>query len=67
MMERALKLMAKFAKQSSGSEVIPISKLDAGEYILYGLTPQSIRLAEYEYAAKDEIFDVVTPTEESLE
>jgi hypothetical protein len=31
------------------------------------LTPQAIRLGDYKYGAKNFIFDVATPAEESLE
>lgn len=67
MMERAKPLFAKFSKQTSGSEDTPISKLNSGDYVLYCLAPQSIRLAEYRYGVKNDMFDVATPAEESLD
>jgi nitroimidazol reductase NimA-like FMN-containing flavoprotein (pyridoxamine 5'-phosphate oxidase superfamily) len=67
MMERAKPLMAKFSKQTSGTDETPISKLEAGEYVLYKLTPQSIRLGEYRYGTRADLFDIATPAEESLE
>jgi nitroimidazol reductase NimA-like FMN-containing flavoprotein (pyridoxamine 5'-phosphate oxidase superfamily) len=67
MMERAKPLMARFSKQTSGSEETPISKLSAGEYVLYRLTPQSTRLGEYKYGVHSDLFDIATPAEESLE
>jgi general stress protein 26 len=67
MMERAKPLMSRFSKQGSGSEETPISKLDAGEYVLYELVPQSIRLAEYRYGVHNSLFDIATPAQESLE
>jgi nitroimidazol reductase NimA-like FMN-containing flavoprotein (pyridoxamine 5'-phosphate oxidase superfamily) len=67
MMERALPLISKFSKQTAGTEETPISKLAAGEYILYRLVPQSIRLGEYKYGTPSDMFDIATPAEESLE
>jgi nitroimidazol reductase NimA-like FMN-containing flavoprotein (pyridoxamine 5'-phosphate oxidase superfamily) len=67
MMQKALRIMAKYSKQVSGTQTTPISKLDAGDYILYALTPQSIRLGDYKYGSDSLIFDLATPVEESLE
>ena len=67
MLERAKPLMSRFSKQTSGREETPISKLDAGEYVLYCLVPQSIRLGEYKYAVNNDLFEVALPAEESLE
>lgn len=67
MLERALPLMSKFSKATAGTEETPLSKITAGDYVLYRLVPQSIRLAEYKYAPRNEVFDVATPAEESLE
>jgi uncharacterized protein YhbP (UPF0306 family) len=66
MMQKALGLMSKFSKQVSGTGTTPISKLDAGDYILYQLEPQSIRLGDYKYGNDSTIFDIATPAEESL-
>lgn len=67
MMERAKPLMSRFSKQTAGTEQTPISKLDAGEYVLYRLVPQSIRLGEYKYGVHDDLFEIASPAEESLE
>jgi len=67
MLKRALPLMAKFSKQTAGTTETPISKLAGGEYVLYQLVPQSIRLGEYKYGVNNEMFDIATPAEESLE
>jgi uncharacterized protein YhbP (UPF0306 family) len=67
MMEKALRIMSKYSTQTAGTAETPISKLESGSYVLYKLWPQSIRLAEYKYGVPDEIFDIATPTEESLE
>lgn len=67
MMERAKPLMAHFSQQSAGTSETPISKLAAGEYVLYRLVPQSIRLGEYKYGVHSSLFDIATPAEESLE
>jgi nitroimidazol reductase NimA-like FMN-containing flavoprotein (pyridoxamine 5'-phosphate oxidase superfamily) len=67
MMEKALRIMAKFSKQTAQTDQTPISKLDAGEYILYRLTPQSIRLGDYKYGSRNFIFEIATPAEESLD
>lgn len=67
MMKRALPLMSKFSKQTAGTAQTPISKLEAGEYVLYRLVPQSIRLGEYKYGTPNDLFDIATPAEESLE
>ena len=63
----AQRIMAKFSQQGAGSEETPISKLDAGDYVLFRLRPQSIRLAEYRYGEHNSLFDVAVPSEESLE
>jgi general stress protein 26 len=65
--DKAKPLMAHFSKQTAGTEETPISKLEAGEYVLYRLTPQSIRLGEYKYGVHSDLFDTATPAEESLE
>ena len=67
MMRRALELMSRFSKRVSGSEQTPISKLDAGDYILYKLEPQFIRLGKYQYGTPTGLFEIATPAEESLE
>ena len=63
----ALAIMAKFSQETAGTPVTPISRLDAGDYVLYELTPQNIRLAGYKYNLKDKIFDVADSIEESIE
>ena len=67
MMDKAKRIMAKYASQTAGTGITPISKLNAGEEILYRLTPQSIRLGDYKYGADNYIFDIATPAAESLE
>jgi len=67
MMSKALKLMSKYAKETAQTESTPISKLYAGDYVLYKIWPQTIRLGEYKYGPHDQIFDTATPAEESLE
>jgi nitroimidazol reductase NimA-like FMN-containing flavoprotein (pyridoxamine 5'-phosphate oxidase superfamily) len=66
MMEKALPLMSRFSKQTAGTEDTPISKLEAGEYVLYRLVPQFIRVGEYKYGTKNDLFEVAAPSEESL-
>ena len=66
MMQKAQEVMERFAKQIAGAPP-PVTKLDAGEYILYRITPQSIRLADYKYGSGDTMFEVAAPAEESLE
>jgi general stress protein 26 len=65
--EKALRIMSNFSEQTANTNQIPLSKIDAGEYILYRLSPDFIRLAEYRYGVYNEIFDVATPVGESLE
>lgn len=67
MMEKAKVLMSRFAEQTAGTKLTPIEKLNAGEYILYRLEPQSIRLGDYKYGTPTTMFDLATPAEESLE
>lgn len=67
MMQRALELMNKFAERLADSKATPLSKLDAGGYILYKVVPQSIRLWDYKYGTPSTLFDIATPAEESLE
>jgi len=67
MMAKAQRVMAKYSKQTAGTDKTPISKLDAGADILYRITPQSIRLADYKFGVKNYIFEIATPAEESLE
>jgi hypothetical protein len=59
--------MSDFSEQTAKTNPILLSKIDAGEYVLYRLTPDFIRLAEYRYGVYNEIFDVAMPTGESLE
>lgn len=67
MMEKALRIMAKYSKETAQTEETPISKLDAGAYVLYKLWPQTIRMGEFKYGPRNQLFDVATPAEESLE
>ncbi len=67
MLEKSLLIMSKYSKQTAQTEETPLSKLDAGEYILYKLWPQTIRMGEYKYGPRNQIFDTATPAEESLE
>jgi general stress protein 26 len=45
----------------------PIARLYAGEYILYKIWPQHIRLGEFKYGPEGQVFDNATPAEELLE
>lgn len=65
--QKALGIMSKYSRQTAGTSQPPIAKLDAGDYILYKLVPQTIRLADYKYGAKSTIFNIATPAEESLD
>jgi hypothetical protein len=67
MMQKALRIMSRHSKEATGKEETPIPKLNAGNNVLYMLTPQFIRLADYKYGANNQIFEVATPVEESLE
>lgn len=67
MLQKALRIMSRHSSETSGSSATPISKLDAGAYVLYMLTPEVIRLGDYKYGAKNFIFDVATPAEGSLD
>jgi len=67
MMEKAMSLASKYSKETSGTDETPISKLYAGNYVLYRLWPQFIRLGEYKFGPRGQIFDTATPAEESLE
>jgi len=67
MMAKALRIMSRHSQETAGTEETPISKLDAGDYVLYKLWPQTIRLGEFKYGPHSQIFDIATPAEESLE
>lgn len=67
MMEKALRIMAKYSKETADTEVTPISKIQAGDYVLYKLSPQSYRLADYKYGVRNYIFDTATAPGESLD
>ena len=67
MVQKAQRIMSRFSAEISGNSETPISKLDAGLYVLYMLTPQSIRLGDYKYGRRNYIFDTATPAEESLD
>jgi len=67
MMEKALRIMAKYSMQTAKTEATPISKLDAGAYVLYKLWPQTIRMGEFKYGPRSQIFDTATPSEELLD
>lgn len=67
MLQKALRIMAKHSRESAKTDETPISKLNAGQYVLYKIWPQTIRLGEYKYGPHNQIFDTATPAEESLE
>jgi general stress protein 26 len=67
MLEKALRIMSKHAQETAKTDETPISKLNAGQYILYKIWPQTIRLGEYKYGPHNQLFDIATPAEESLE
>lgn len=67
MLEKALRIMARYSYQTAQTEETPISKLKAGSYILYKIWPQTIRLGEFKYGPRSQIFDTATPAEESLD
>ncbi len=67
MMQKALRIMSKYSNLTGQTPETPISKLDAGSYVLFKVWPQNIRLGEYKYGPKDQIFDTATPAEELLE
>jgi general stress protein 26 len=67
MMTKAMSLMSKYAQQTAGTEQTPIARLYAGEYILYKIWPQHIRLGEFKYGPEGQVFDNATPAEELLE
>jgi general stress protein 26 len=51
-------------KQTSGDHQPPLTKLDAGKYVVYQLKPKTLRMAEFikaEYPPVDEIFEVAIP------
>jgi general stress protein 26 len=66
MLEKALKIMADYSYQTAQTEETPISKLYAGDNILYKLWPQTIRMGEFKYGPSSQIFDTATPAEENL-
>ena len=65
-LQSALAMMAGHAKATAQTESLPISKLNAGDHVLYQVVPRNIRLAEYKYGAGDNIFEVVVPNETAL-
>ena len=67
MLGKALRIMSRHSMEIAGTPETPISKLNAGNSILYMLRPESIRLGDYKYGARDFIFDTATPAEQSLE
>lgn len=66
MMAKALRIMSRHSEKVSGTAETPVSKLNAGGYILYRLTPLTIRLADYKYGG-EQIFEVAVPAEEQLD
>ncbi|MBX4199281.1 pyridoxamine 5'-phosphate oxidase family protein [Candidatus Saccharibacteria bacterium] len=67
MLQKALRIMSKHARETAKTDEAPYSKLNAGQYVLYKIWPQTIRLGEYKYGPHNQIFDIATPAEESLE
>jgi nitroimidazol reductase NimA-like FMN-containing flavoprotein (pyridoxamine 5'-phosphate oxidase superfamily) len=65
--QTALRIMRQYSQQTAGTDEIPLDKLDAGEFILYKVTPNTVRLGEYKYGPRGEVFDTAIPTGESLE
>ncbi|HSX18221.1 MAG TPA: pyridoxamine 5'-phosphate oxidase family protein [Candidatus Saccharimonadales bacterium] len=66
-LQTALEIMAKYSEETANTKTLPISRLDAGDYVLYKVTPQNIRMGEYRYATDDHIFSTAVPELESLE
>lgn len=62
----ALDLMAQHSQQTSQNSELPIARLDAGNFVLYRVIPNSIRLDDYKYGVSGQIFEVATSAEESL-
>lgn len=65
--DKAIRVMAKYSLATAHTDQTPLSKLSAGDYVLYKLWPQTIKLGEYKYGPRSQIFDIATPSEESLE
>ncbi len=65
--DRALRIMEKYAKETAKTSEIPISKLQAGDYVLYKISPQTYRLGDYKYGSHDYIFDTAIAPGESLD
>ena len=66
MTQKTTEIMSGYAQQIAGTPRTPISKLDAGKNVLFCITPQSIRMADYKYGSGDTIFDIAAPSEETL-
>ena len=63
----ALEIMTGNAKKSSDTEVLPISRLDAGNYVLYKITPTKTSLTQYKYTDQEHMTTYVLPPTESLD
>ena len=66
-LKTAVELMHKYSQATAQTGTLPADRLKAGDYVLYEVTPQSIRMGRYKYAADDQIFTTALPPAESLE
>jgi len=67
MLAKALRMMSGYSKETAGTEETPIEKLNSGNYLLYKISPESIRMGEFKYGPRNQLFDVGLPAEDSLE
>lgn len=68
--EEVFGMVISVAVNKSNGHNPPITKIDAGTYIVFTLRPKYIRMGEYvkeEYPPTTEIFDVVTDPDQVLE
>lgn len=64
LLQSVFEKVSAIAQNTSGGHQPPVTKLDAGDYVVYCLKPQTVRMAEFvkaDYPPVDQLFDVVTP------
>ena len=65
-LQTALELMVQYSRDSASISTLPISRLDAGQYVLYQIIPKVIRFGDFKYTPTEEIYQSVMPDDDSL-
>lgn len=64
--DKVFQEMTAYSKQTSGTETLPVTRIEPGEYVLFRIRPQSLRLADYKYSPDRYLFETGTQAEQPL-